>query len=286
MSGGVGERWPRSLARQDTYGERRPGRSGDGGNRMALDAEAAARWLADQHGLRYVDLSHAALAPGASLLLPEPVARQLGAVPMGRRLGTPVIAVTDPGDAAAMEALRAEVGREYVAVVARPDHIAQATTRLYRSDGPLGRSPAPDAAGPGTPGQPGGTPPGAGTEQGGGTAPVPGDAASGRGGSLEESLRHLLVAPAPSPAAPAAQPGAGRDAAPAPGPPPGYTTSGGLTTKQRPAKGTAAKDRAPGKPPAGSRPGPAGAATATVTPPAQSPPPAPGPARAPAPAAT
>src|SRR5271165_1063380 len=98
---------------------------------MTEDVEKAARRLAEQHGLRYVDLTKSALAPGASSLLPESVARRHRAVPIGRRLGTPVIAVTDPGDLLAMDALRSSVGREFVAVVARDDQLDRALQKLY-----------------------------------------------------------------------------------------------------------------------------------------------------------
>jgi len=64
---------------------------------MAEDADESGRQLAEQHGLRFVDLTRSALAPGAASLLPESVARRHHAVPIGRRLGTPVIAVADPG---------------------------------------------------------------------------------------------------------------------------------------------------------------------------------------------
>ncbi|MGH9087893.1 MAG: hypothetical protein ACRDYZ_07245, partial [Acidimicrobiales bacterium] len=159
-----------------------------GGSSMTQDAEAAASWLADQYGLRYVDLSQAALAPGAATLLPEQLARQVGAVPMGRRLGTPVIAVTDPGDVEAMDALRDTVGREFVAVVARPDHIAQATSRLYAPPEP--------------------------------SAPPPPGPDTGR-----QQVPVWAPAPVPSPpGAPVSGAPAGGGAVP---PPPGYTTSAG-----------------------------------------------------------
>jgi len=51
---------------------------------------------------------------------------------MGRRLGTPVIAVADPGDIVAMDDLRAALGREFFAVVARADQIERAVDPLYR----------------------------------------------------------------------------------------------------------------------------------------------------------
>ena len=99
---------------------------------MSEDAEESARRLAELHGLRFVDLTQSALVPGAASLLPEDVARRHHAVPIGRRLGTPVIAVADPGDLFAMDALRASVGREYVAVVARPDQVDRAIGRSTR----------------------------------------------------------------------------------------------------------------------------------------------------------
>ena len=94
-------------------------------------AEDSARRLAEEHGLRFVDLTQSTLAPGAAALLPEEVARRHRVVPIGRRLGTPVIAVSDPGDLFAMDALRASVGREFVAVVAREDQVARALGTLY-----------------------------------------------------------------------------------------------------------------------------------------------------------
>jgi hypothetical protein len=103
---------------------------------MTEDAERSARRLAEQHGLRFVDLTQSALVPGAASLLPEEVARRHHAVPIGRRLGTPVIAVSDPGDLFAMDALRASVGREYVAVVARPDQVDRAILHLYTPSEP------------------------------------------------------------------------------------------------------------------------------------------------------
>ena len=113
---------------------------------MTEDAEGSARQLAERHGLRFVDLTQSALAPSAASLLPEDVARRHHAVPIGRRLGTPVIAVSDPGDLFAMDALRASVGREYVAVVARPDQVDRAILHLYTPSEP--DAPASAADGP------------------------------------------------------------------------------------------------------------------------------------------
>ena len=113
---------------------------------MTDTATATARRLADDHNLRFVDLTATALAPGAESILGEHVARRHRAVPMGRRLGTPVIAVADPGDLVAMDDLRVAIGREFFAVVAREDQIERAIDRLY--------SPEPDHGPPGADAEP------------------------------------------------------------------------------------------------------------------------------------
>ena len=114
---------------------------------MTTTAEDSARRLAEEHGLRFVDLSQLALAPGVASLVPESVARHHHAVPVGRRLGTPVIAVSDPGDRSAMEALRESLGREFVAVVARPEQVERAIVQIYSPSGAAETSQA-AAAGP------------------------------------------------------------------------------------------------------------------------------------------
>src|SRR3974390_2686803 len=106
---------------------------------MTMAPEDSARRLAAEHGLRFVDLSQAALAPGVATLVPEDVAREHHAVPIGRRLGTPVVAVSDPGNVAAMEALRRRLGREFVAVVAGSEQVERAIGQLYS------RTPAPSS---------------------------------------------------------------------------------------------------------------------------------------------
>ncbi len=109
---------------------------------MTDTATASARRLAEEHNLRFVDLTSTALAPGAESIISEAVARRHHAVPMGRRLGTPVIAVADPGDIFAMDDLRAALGREFFAVVARADQIDRAIDRLYRPEAAEPASPS------------------------------------------------------------------------------------------------------------------------------------------------
>ncbi|HUA95387.1 MAG TPA: hypothetical protein VMB82_07640, partial [Acidimicrobiales bacterium] len=181
---------------------------------MSEDAEGSARRLAELHGLRFVDLTQSALVPGAASLLPEDVARRHHAVPIGRRLGTPVIAVSDPGDLFAMDALRSSVGREYVAVVARPDQVERAIRVLYTPADAEGLVEVGDAWPSGTPES---LPLADGAIGSVGTLPAqdaPGLGANGNGhgpgvetngpldeemsastGTLEESLRDVLAAP-------------------------------------------------------------------------------------------
>jgi type IV pilus assembly protein PilB len=171
---------------------------------MADESGEGARRLAEQHGLRFVDLSASPLTPGAAQLLPENVARRHRVVPIGRRLGTPVIAVADPGDLYAMDALRASVGREFVAVVAPADQVDQALDDLYPPSNGHVPVAAPGVTPPPVVPAPVPTPPAqvAPPAQGNGSHPVPpaptadqilGSAAAGDGG------------PPAAPAAPAPQ---------------------------------------------------------------------------------
>src|SRR5579884_1989805 len=116
------------------------------------------RLVADAHKFQRVDLEQLPLDPGAAALLPEAVARRHHVVPIGRKFGAPVVALSDPGDVLAFDTLRASLGREFVAVVADPDQISVVLDRLYAvrdmpSAAPSGpaaglASPAPSAATP------------------------------------------------------------------------------------------------------------------------------------------
>jgi len=112
---------------------------------MTDTATADARRLADEYNLRFVDLTQTAIAPGAAQLLPEAVARQYCAVPIGRRLGTPVIALAQPGDLFTMDTLRVSLGREFVAVVTRDDQIMRVIEKIY-TEADAERPPAPAPA--------------------------------------------------------------------------------------------------------------------------------------------
>lgn len=119
---------------------------------MTGDAEEAARGRAEQHGLRYVDLSRADFPPGAASLLPEATARRYRAVPVERRRDRTVVALADPTDPLVMDALRSEVDGEVVAVVAAADQVSAAIATVYgrgsgRGGRRWGRAPSSDSNG-------------------------------------------------------------------------------------------------------------------------------------------
>ncbi len=94
----------------------------------------AVRSLASEHDLEFVDLDRYSVDPGAADALPAELARQYQAVPVKRRFGTPVVAIADPDDAFAVDALRAAIGRDFISVVAVPSQIAACLDRQYGGD--------------------------------------------------------------------------------------------------------------------------------------------------------
>jgi len=98
---------------------------------MSGDA-AAGRLLASDHNLEFVDLDRYSIDASASRLLPEAVARHHHVVPIGRKFGAPVVAITDPTDVVALDTLRATLGRDFVTVVAPDDQIESCLARVYR----------------------------------------------------------------------------------------------------------------------------------------------------------
>jgi type IV pilus assembly protein PilB len=120
---------------------------------------AALRLLASEYNLEFVDLERYKVDEHAAALLPADVARACHAVPLGRKFGTPVVAIADPRDSAAVEALRAAMARDFVTVVAPEEQIEAHLERLYSANGDA-RSRLPggsDMAGPSGPGGPPGT---------------------------------------------------------------------------------------------------------------------------------
>ena len=91
----------------------------------------AVRMLADEHHLEFVDLERFNLDASASSVIPVGVARKHHVVPIGRKFGAPVVAMSNPADVVAMDDLRAVIGREFVAVVASGEQIDSCLVRVY-----------------------------------------------------------------------------------------------------------------------------------------------------------
>lgn len=92
---------------------------------------AAARQLAGELGLEFVDLDTYPVNASAASLLPERLARAHRALPVGWRYGTPVLATAAPHDVLAMDDIRSVVGRDVHAVVACGSQIESYIGRLY-----------------------------------------------------------------------------------------------------------------------------------------------------------
>ena len=106
----------------------------------------AIRLAATEHHLQYVDLEQVTVDPSAAAVLPAAVARRHHVVPIGRRFGTPVVAMADPSDVMAVDTLRAMLGREFITVVARPEQIEQCLSRVYSAGPPVGGPISPETA--------------------------------------------------------------------------------------------------------------------------------------------
>jgi type IV pilus assembly protein PilB len=87
--------------------------------------------VANEAATEYVDLERYSVDLAAAALLPESVARRYHVVPLGRRFGAPVVAISDPNDLTALDNLRAMIGREFLPVVATREQIDLYLSRLY-----------------------------------------------------------------------------------------------------------------------------------------------------------
>jgi type IV pilus assembly protein PilB len=91
----------------------------------------AGRTLADEHHLEFVDLDQFNVDTAVSSVIPVAIARKHHVVPIGRRFGSPVVAMSNPADVMAKDVLRAVIGREFVAVVATDEQIDACLERVY-----------------------------------------------------------------------------------------------------------------------------------------------------------
>ena len=97
----------------------------------------AVRTLADEHHLEFVDLERFNVDATVSSVVPAAIARKHHVVAIGRRFGSPVVAMSNPADVMAKDVLRAVIGREFVAVVATDEQIDACLQRVY-GDAPEG----------------------------------------------------------------------------------------------------------------------------------------------------
>jgi type IV pilus assembly protein PilB len=94
----------------------------------------AIRWLASERDLEFVDLDTYGVDPSAGEILPADVARAHHMVAVKRKFGTPVIATSDPDDISARDSVRAEIGRDFISVVASKEQIGEWIDRLFTTD--------------------------------------------------------------------------------------------------------------------------------------------------------
>ncbi len=94
------------------------------------DADAM-RTVAKELDLDWVNLDEYPVDTGAAGMLPEEIAQRCGAVPVGRKFGIPVLAVSNPADSSSMEEMKSALGRDFVAVVADESQVAEYRQRLY-----------------------------------------------------------------------------------------------------------------------------------------------------------
>ncbi|CAN5323268.1 N/A [soil metagenome] len=89
--------------------------------------------LAQSIGLPFVDLTEATIDPMAAALVPQPLLRRLGVLPIGfDDEGRLRVAVSDPSDLVAMDDVRTAAGRGVVPLLATRQDIATAIERYSR----------------------------------------------------------------------------------------------------------------------------------------------------------
>jgi type IV pilus assembly protein PilB len=101
------------------------------------------RLLASEYNLEFVDLDRFPIDTSAASVLPAQIARQHRVVPVARKFGAPVIAISDPGDIVAIDTLRTSIGREFISVVASASQIEACLDRVYGNGGEPAATPQP-----------------------------------------------------------------------------------------------------------------------------------------------
>ena len=100
-----------------------------------LDERDLGRLLADQKGLRFVELSGFAHDPSATSLLSAEKAHMFAALPVGFEDGLPLVAVADPSNELVTENLRRALGEEPRLVVASRSDLHATIDRLHATPG-------------------------------------------------------------------------------------------------------------------------------------------------------
>jgi type IV pilus assembly protein PilB len=90
--------------------------------------------LAQQIGLRFVDLSEFPVDGSAVARVPEPVCRRHTALPIGYEEGRLLVAMADPANVFAIDDIRSLTGLEVKPLVATRADVIQAINRYHRAD--------------------------------------------------------------------------------------------------------------------------------------------------------
>jgi type IV pilus assembly protein PilB len=93
--------------------------------------------LAQQIGLKFVDLSDFPLDGAAVASVPPTVCRRYNALPIGYEDGRLLVAMSDPANVFAIDDIRSLTGAEVKPVVATKADVTAAITRVHRADGDL-----------------------------------------------------------------------------------------------------------------------------------------------------
>jgi type IV pilus assembly protein PilB len=93
--------------------------------------------LAQQIGLKFVDLSDYPLDGAAVASVPATVCRRYNALPIGYEEGRLLVAMSDPANVFAIDDIRSLTGAEVKPVVATKADVTAAINRVHRADGDL-----------------------------------------------------------------------------------------------------------------------------------------------------
>ena len=90
--------------------------------------------LAEQLGLKFIDLSEAHIDASAIAMVSEAVARRHSCLPVSIDNGTLIVAMADPANVVAVDDIRAMTKRDVRVVVATKADVSNAISRYYRMD--------------------------------------------------------------------------------------------------------------------------------------------------------